>query len=131
MIKRITLGKFHIMSNLLIEYAKVFSWFKANEMKTIQDKCHFLLCINMNSGNKWPNGTLEKSKSEEHLDIRMMMINCHCDVVDRLHGWIAKIWTTELYYEMALRFVFGNFQLSFLVEMLKDETIEKNEAAMT
>lgn len=131
MIKRITLDKFHIMSNLLIEYAKVFSWFKANEMKTIQDKCHFLLCINMNSGNKWPNGTLEKSKSEEHLDIRMMMINCHCDVVDRLRGWIAKIWTTELYYEMALRFVFGNFQLSFLVEMLKDETIEKNEAAMT
>ena len=52
MIKRITLGKFHIMSNLLIEYATVFSWFKANEMKTIQDKCHFLLCINMNSGNK-------------------------------------------------------------------------------
>ena len=130
MIKRITLGKFHIMSNLLIEYAKVFSWFKANEMKTIQDKCHFLLCINMNSGNKWPNGTLEKSKSEKHLDIRMMMINCQCDVVDRLRGWIAKIWTTELYYEMALRFVFGNFQLSFLVEMLKDKTIEKNETAM-
>ena len=95
-----TTNKSHteVISDLETASAKIFEWFHNNAMKANQDKCHLLSSLDMNTNISLDKCTLQNTKSQKLLGIRIdnkLTFNEHisklCDKASNKINALARI----------------------------------------